>query len=101
MTKQETFRAAYERYMEKQNATHGYNENCGNHQDDLNEMICEDWTFTKGFEKVWSAYTAYYEHGTIPAGLKRKAAEGKKALEKALEAKMDKAVVDEFNRYCS
>lgn len=94
--KHQVFMEVHAKWLANQAKHYGYNEWCGNHQDDLNQMICEDWTFTKANQKVWDTYNAYFEKGTIPHGMKKLA---KKEIEDRLEKKMDKAVEAEFERY--
>ena len=48
--KHQIFMEAHERWLANQAKHYGYNENCGKYQDDLNEMVWADWTFTEAHE---------------------------------------------------
>lgn len=93
--KRQIFMEAHERWLANQAKHYGYNENCGKYQDDLNEMVWADWTFTEAHEKLWSTYIAYFEEGINPY----KAKLDKKEIEQRLEKKTDAMVQAEFKRY--
>ena len=93
--KHQVFMEAHARWLANQEKHYGYNENVGKYQDDLNEMVWADWTFTEAHEKLWSDYIRYFEEGVSPY----KAKLSKKEIERRLEKKMDDMVQAEFKRY--
>lgn len=64
--KHQVFMEAHARWLANQEKHYGYNENVGKYQDDLNEMVWADWTFTEAHEKLWSDYIRYFEEGVSP-----------------------------------